>query len=627
MNYTELQSIIDENRRRNDANVDHYDPLRGDPSDPFRQPCSVPWHEGEVWLPSDMIADPKFDLLNSELAYQNMRIHYDFEYWAATCVTIRHKISGQMVHFHLNKPQRRVLRLMERDRHTDRPIRLIMLKARQWGGSTLIQMYFAWIQSEHRTNWHSLISAHVKDSAANIRGMYSSMLATYPEELWKGDAPPKLNAWQGAVNTREIAGRGCRITLASCGGQDSARGLDISMAHLSEVAFWTQSARRDPVDFVRSVIGGVPMTPCSVVVMESTANGVGNFFHNQWLMASENRSAFRPVFVPWYEIDMYRSECTSPQALIESFSHYEKQLWDMGLTLEQIWWYRNKLGELASEEAMQAEYPTTALEAFANTGTAVFPAAEVEQLAKSCIDPIASDLLPDTPKVNMIKSTPSPDGTLQIWKAPPETPPMQTDRYIVTVDIGGRSRTSDYSVVAVMDRFGGTDGKTPEVVAQWRGHADHDLLGRYAADMGRAYGNALLVVESNSLESASSGASQFILEDLNRTYSNMYVRTHLDLANTFLSDSHVGFHTNRSTKAAIITELIKRVRNGSYLERDIDACNEMITYEQRPNGSYSAKRGHHDDILITRAIALYIISTMQEPDTAIPKAKTSFNGW
>ena len=63
--------------------------------------------------------------------------------------------------------------MLEEMREAEQPIRLILLKARQWGGSTLIQIYMAWIQLVHRRNWNSVICAHLKESAANIKGMYT----------------------------------------------------------------------------------------------------------------------------------------------------------------------------------------------------------------------------------------------------------------------------------------------------------------------------------------------------------------------------------------------------------------------------------------------------------------------
>lgn len=183
------------------------------------------------------------------------------------------------------------------------------------------------------------------------------------------------------------------------------------------------------------------------------------------------------------------------------------------------------------------------------------------------------------------------------------------------VDVGGRSAKADYSVVAVFDRYP-AGGGGPEVVAQWRGHCDHDTLAWKAAAIARWYRNALLVVESNTLES-SGGSSQYILETLNGVYPHMYVRRHRDRLRPGSVEQTVGFHTNVQTKGLIITNLIAMVREGSYTERDSRACDEMAVYEQGRSGSYAARPGCHDDILMTRAIGLYVIATM--PPTELPQ--------
>lgn len=171
---------------------------------------------------------------------------------------------------------------------------------------------------------------------------------------------------------------------------------------------------------------------------------------------------------------------------------------------------------------------------------------------------------------------------------------------MVTVDIGGRTTWSDFSVIAVIDlhtdsRAAGADSR-PEVVAQWRGHTDHDVLGWKAAGIARYYNMALLVVESNMWESNSEGHRTFILQSLHRHYPNIYRR----------GSGLPGFHTNVSTKPALIANLLATVRDAGYIEHDHQACDEMLAYEQLPDGTYGARRGCHDDVLMTRAIALYL---------------------
>lgn len=78
-----------------------------------------------------------------------------------------------------------------------------------------------------------------------------------------------------------------------------------------------------------------------------------------------------------------------------------------------------------------------------------------------------------------------------------------------------------------------------------------------------------------------------------------------------------GFHTNVATKPKIISTLIKVVREAAYIERDQRALNEMLVYERKPNGSFGAVIGAHDDLLMTRAIGLHICYNEMELPTII----------
>ena len=222
-----------------------------------------------------------------------VRIRYDFEFWAFSFVRIKDKLGAEDIPFRLNRPQRRILGMLEDMRTAGKPIRLILLKARQWGGSTLVQIYMAWIQLVHCRNWNSVICAHLKESAANIKGMYSKLLANYPDWLLDGEKP-KFKPFERMANTSVIAGRECRVTIGSAESQESVRGIDAAMAHLSEVAFWRNSRMKSPEQVMRSICGSIMLLPCSMVVMESTANGTGSYFHQECERAKRGES-FRPV--------------------------------------------------------------------------------------------------------------------------------------------------------------------------------------------------------------------------------------------------------------------------------------------------------------------------------------------
>ena len=134
---------------------------------------------------------------------------------------------------------------------------------------------------------------------------------------------------------------------------DAARGQNLSLAHLSEVSFWKSSRNIDPTDLIRSITGTITLSPGTVIVLESTANGMNSFFYKEWMRAKSGKSAFKPVFVGWQEIALY----TLP--LDENFDFdkcddYEKALWDKGCCLEQINWYHEKRKEYSEHNLLKA---------------------------------------------------------------------------------------------------------------------------------------------------------------------------------------------------------------------------------------------------------------------------------
>lgn len=596
----DIEKMLAEDVRRRARRPQPYDPLIGDASDPDRVQLTAPDGHRAI-VPRYMTTDPAIHAVKTRRDFDSLRMCHDFEFWAARCVKIKDKVTGADIPFVLNAPQRRVLAALENDRRAGRPIRVMILKARQWGGSTLVQIYMAWIQMCLRPNWHSLICSQVKDTSSGIRGMYAKLLDNYPEEFWPEGVKPAFRPYERSTNVREITGRGCRVTVSSIENQDAVRGADFAMAHLSETAFWRATPTHSPDDVIRAVCGSVALLPLTLVVMESTANGTGNYFHSEWLRCRDGRGDKHTVFVPWYEIEMYRLEPADPEALCASFDEYERRLWtDFGLALDQINWYRHKRREYPSHQKMMAEYPTTDDEAFASTAGNVFSRAAVESLRAGCAEGRCGEVTAGADALPVWADDET--GRATLWQEP-----VPGGVYVVAVDIGGRTAKADWSVAVVMR----TDGPLPEVVAQWRGHIDHDLLAGVAARMGMWYNDALLAIESNTLESSGAGYGAFILQRLADSYPNLYCRN-IDTADCGPA-RRPGFHTNRRTKELIISNLIEQVRDGRYIERCAAACDELLTYQTGADGSYAAKPGCHDDMLMTRAMALYVAGTECAP--------------
>lgn len=645
-----IEKIIEENERRLKEIATPFDPVSGKGSIGERFKCVKPGTGETVWLPESMRG-----ISLTKQNYEFMRSLHDFPYWAATFVKIKRKGGGDDVPFILNRPQRKFIATLESMRMQGKPIRIILLKARQWGGSTCSQLYMAWLQLIHERSLNSLIIAHQGVGSDEIKDMFDKMMESYPMEMLEGIAPDKkeeTGKGKGKPKKMERVGRSgaifrvpprnCKIKIGTAERPDSCRGGDYNLVHCSEVGIWRKTNGKSPEDILRSACSGVLLAPMTMIVYESTANGTGNFFHREYEAAKRGVSQFEPLFVSWFEIDQYSLPFSTPaekrdfaeklftgrQSETASSSRaqpgkYLWWLWEKGATLEAINWYVAERAKYSDHGLMAGEYPSDDVEAFVHSGARVFDKYKVEALRAGCEDPKNIGEIEENGFMQLSS------GGWKIWKLPDTSEGRLTDRYVVVVDVGGRSAKADWSVIAVFDRMPMAHGGGPEIVAQWRGHIDFDLLTEKAAHAGRFYDNALLVIESNTLEThdrdrdVDGDQSSFILNRLRDDYPNLYARQRSEEAVVRGMPVRYGFHTNIATKPMIITTLVKIIREGMYVERDQDCLDEYLSYERRQNGSYGAIAGCHDDLLMTRAIGLHIIfHEMDAPTPPRPAGET-----
>lgn len=267
---------------------------------------------------------------------------------------------------------------------------------------------------------------------------------------------------------------------------------------------------------------------------------------------------------------------------------------------------------------MCSEYPSTAAEAFQSTGRRVFPAKYVESLRRTCVEPVfygefcgnaekGKDSLLNV-RFESLPPTPDRENILWVW-ALPDTSVSYRDRYIVSVDVGGVSENADYSDISVADRLPMLeDGGVPEIVAEWHGHIEHDLLIWKAAQIASAYDNALLVIESNTLETEGTEGDNFeyVLDEIVESYDNLYSRTTPEQIRQGMPTKY-GFHTNTKTKPMVVNFLRAAARDGQYVERCNETTLEMDVFELKEDGKQTgAVEGCHDDRVMARGILVYV---------------------
>lgn len=585
--------------------------------------------------------------------FVRVRVKHDFAFWAAMYVFIKQKGGGEDVHFRLNRPQRKLIMRFERRRLQGKPIRLILLKARQWGGSTATQIYMAWLQLVHKVGLNSLIVGHVKDASTEVKDMFDKLIKEYPINMLyeMGEAynetEPKIVGVGQSGNIHRIPQRNCKIKVGTAEKPNSARGGDYNLVHCTEVGLWVTTDGKTPEQIVRSACSGILLKPYTMIVYESTANGTGNFFQREYDAAKAGKSQFESLFIAWFEIEQYALALDDEVKFAtwlwenrnnenansdrEESGRYLWWLWEQGATLEAINWYILERSKYTDHGDMASEYPSDDVEAFVHSGARVFDKYHVEKFKKACKAPKwIGDVYADGDEgeealVNL-RFSEDKQGLLWVWAKPDVDGDEEvTDRYLVVVDIGGRGKKADWSVIVVFDRLNQMEGGKPVVVAQWYGHIDMDRLAWKAAQIAAFYDNAYLVIESNTLEThdkerqVDGDMSGYILNQIKDVYTNLYARKQSDEEIKEQAPKKYGFHTNVATKPKIISTLVKVIRDHLYVERDARCLDEYLCYEKKKNGAFGAITGKHDDLLMTRAIGLQIAFYEMELPTIVVK--------
>jgi len=284
------------------------------------------------------------------------RLKDDFEYYARNCLSIRTKHEG-LQPLVLNQAQEYIHGRLQKQLKENGRVRAILLKGRQQGASTYAEGRFIW-RTTHNKGVRAFILTHDGES--------TNALFEMTERYYK-NLPSFVRPSVGAANAKELyfdtLDSGYKIGTA--GNKAVGRGQTIQYFHGSEVAFWLNAS-----EHTKGIMQAVPDADGTEVIWESTANGVGNFFHEQWKLAEKGLSSFEAIFVPWFWQDEYRKGLDDEFAANDD----EQKLKEIyGLDDNQIAWRRMKIAELTTDgvdgtKAFKQEYPMNAAEAFQVTG-------------------------------------------------------------------------------------------------------------------------------------------------------------------------------------------------------------------------------------------------------------------
>jgi hypothetical protein len=296
---------------------------------------------------------------------QSVRLSADLAAFAAECLTIRSK-PGALLPLVFNRAQQHIHEMLERQRRDTGKVRALILKGRQQGCSTYVGGRF-YHRATHARGVRVFILTHEEAATQNLFDIV---------ERFHTNCPDGQRQSTGAANARALEfdalDSGYKVGTAATKGV--GRSSTIQLFHGSEVAFWPHAETH-----AAGVLQAVPDMPGTEIILESTANGFGNFFQQTWAAAEAGTNDFVPVFVPWCWQEEYRKPVPAGFVASEEEREYATLY---GLDDEQLAWRRAKIAQLKDASLFRQEYPASAAEAFQQSGHDSFIAPELVARAR-----------------------------------------------------------------------------------------------------------------------------------------------------------------------------------------------------------------------------------------------------
>jgi hypothetical protein len=290
------------------------------------------------------------------LSDKRLRLKNDFDFYSRNCLKIRTKDKG-LQSFQLNDAQVYIHKRLEQQIEDTGKVRAILLKGRQQGASTYVGGRFI-----HKTTHNKGVRAFILTHDGESTNALFEMTERYYENL-----PPFVKPTTSAANAKELhfGALDSGYKIGTAGNKAVGRGQTLQYFHGSEVAFWMNAS-----EHTKGIMQAVPDAHGTEVIWESTANGVGNFFHEQWKLAEKGLSEFQAIFVPWFWQSEYRKELPEDVLFTDEEKTLAKQY---KLDNKQLFWRRMKVAELTTDgvdgnKAFKQEYPMNAAEAFQVSG-------------------------------------------------------------------------------------------------------------------------------------------------------------------------------------------------------------------------------------------------------------------
>jgi hypothetical protein len=591
---------------------------------------------------------------HAELAALRERLETDDKFYAETLLQIVDQ-RERTIPLKLKPAQEEFLRVKAQQEAEFKPVRIIVLKARREGISTIVQGCMVKRISQ-RQNHKALVVAHDKGTAKEIFEMGETMYGHLPDEEVDGllIRPPVAATRRGqeillgeGSRHRRLEGQfglNSRYKVDTANEAEGGRGFTNHSLHLSEFAFWGPAEKK-----MRALMQTLPEGPESMCVIESTANAY-NLFRKLWIAAETGNSDYYPLFIPWHDDPDYTMDFANEDArgeFIETigegeFGEAEPDLVEAGVTVEQLNWRRWAIANKTQGDlrGFMQEYPSTPGEAFLSSGRQVFAPSLVAKVVERTaqVEPHAGLLraksyVPRQIRGDIIQVPENPfwlpeeeigdsagiaTPRWRVWEPPfrgiqeitdehgAVVVPMQAPgQYVITVDSASGAETvsegQDYFVINVINH------RTRRQCAVWRARGiDPDLVALEAYKVALWYSAEFppwLGVETTGGYGVSIALRLYKVY----RYALLYFRSPATSKGEKAED-RLGFSMDSATKPLVVDGFKELLRTGRDGVLDPETAAEMQTFVRDEKGKMGAEEDYFDDLIDAEMVGQYIAS-------------------
>ena len=516
-------------------------------------------------------------------------------------LTIKTK-AGELKRLELNTVQKRLLAKIRDIERRGKPVRLWVLKARQAGISTLIEAIL-YADTSQREATNSLVLADDIDGANYLFGMQK----LFHERLYPHLRPQIKHSNEKKLEFEHIHSQ---VLIDTADNLKAGRKYTFRKVHLSEVAFY-----RNLKILMLGLNPAVPSLPGTMIVGETTANGIGNQFYDEWQEAEKGITDWETFFLGWQEIPEYSKPLQNGQLYpIEAIQfptagEREKFLADeqvlkekYSLTAEQLNWRRWAIVNLCDKKVQNfnQEFPDCPETAFISTGDLFFSKEGLKR--QEIIKPVAIGNIVREEGSYVLRE--DAGGLFKIYELP-----KRGGQYVVGADTAQGLENGDKSSAVVIDKH------SNRTVCAYNHNISPDRFTEDLTRLGHYYNDALIACENQ-------GYGYSVNQDLYKQYGLVYrrIKTKKGFGEQTLE---LGWNTNKMTRPQMLAQLAEEILDGSTELNDKDLIQQCWTFINNvKRGEPEAEQGKQDDVVIARAIAGQVRLEQPYKEKVMPQNRT-----